>query len=67
MTGKLPCAVCALGEVKEGCGCEVRGLWFSRDGPGLQKLDLTDREQVAAVFADFNPTAVVHWCRREET
>ena len=38
----------------------MRGLCFSRDGPGLQKLDLTDREQVAAVFADFNPMAVVH-------
>lgn len=55
MTGR------AVVRALRGAGTEVIGLSFSREGPGLTKLDLRDADAVSALFKDVQPvTAVVH-------
>ncbi|EAU89284.2 NAD dependent epimerase/dehydratase [Coprinopsis cinerea okayama7 len=39
---------------------DVLGLAFSRAGPGLEKLDLTDKEAVEKKFSEFKPDWVIH-------
>ncbi|EIN08271.1 NAD dependent epimerase/dehydratase [Punctularia strigosozonata HHB-11173 SS5] len=39
---------------------EVLGLAFTNAKPGLQKLDLQDREEVERVFTEFKPDWVIH-------
>mmetsp|Transcript_28797 Transcript_28797/g.51510 ORF Transcript_28797/g.51510 Transcript_28797/m.51510 type:complete len:300 (-) Transcript_28797:81-980(-) len=39
---------------------EVRGTCFSRQQPGLVRLDLRDAEAVKLIFEDFQPDAVIH-------
>jgi len=56
MTGRAVCRALKLRE-----GSEVIGLCFSREAPGLTKLDLRDADAISTLFKDTQPiTAVVH-------
>ncbi|XP_067012414.2 methionine adenosyltransferase 2 subunit beta [Anabrus simplex] len=41
-------------------GWDILGTAFSRVGPGLVKLDLTDETAVESVWTEFKPTFVIH-------